>query len=267
MQLQSSHLSFQEYFAARAICEGAQLSGVLPWQWPAWWANMVKIGIEMGDSFGKGLLLASGVNGDSLDLAQKLGGNRPTVLSVLTAVMKFLTSVDLSFNTLGAEGAKPIAEAMSVSKSLTSINLNHNNLGPQGGKAIAEAISVSKSLTKLILFNNKLGAEGGKAIAEAISVSKSLTSVNLGGNSLGLDGGKAIAEAISVSKSLTSINEPLRGLPTAHNGAANTADVALDCGNGGANDNGHDAKHGYWRGGCGQCEERGGAVGKHVHQH
>ena len=94
LQLQSSHLSFQEYFAARAICEGgARLSGVPPWQWPAWWSNTVKIGSEMGDVFGKGLLRASGVDGDSLDLAQKLGGDRPTVLGVLTAVAGSLTSL------------------------------------------------------------------------------------------------------------------------------------------------------------------------------
>ena len=33
LQLQSSHLSFQEYFAARALCEeGAVLSGAPPWR-------------------------------------------------------------------------------------------------------------------------------------------------------------------------------------------------------------------------------------------
>ena len=36
LKLQPSHLSFQEYFAARALWEeGTRLSGVPPWQWPA----------------------------------------------------------------------------------------------------------------------------------------------------------------------------------------------------------------------------------------
>ena len=60
-QLQSSHLSFQEYFAARAFCEeGTVLPGSPPWQWPVWWANSTKIGIEM-EHFGRGLLHAAGM--------------------------------------------------------------------------------------------------------------------------------------------------------------------------------------------------------------
>ena len=70
LRMQSSHLSFQEYFAACALCEeGTKLSGVPPWQWPAWWANAVAIGGEMGEVFGKGLLRAAGVEGDTLDYA------------------------------------------------------------------------------------------------------------------------------------------------------------------------------------------------------
>ena len=69
LEVQSSHLSFQEYFAACALCkEGTKLSGVRPWQWPAWWANAVAIGGEMGEVFGKGLLRAAGVEGDTLSL-------------------------------------------------------------------------------------------------------------------------------------------------------------------------------------------------------
>merc|ERR1739841_273523 len=77
LQLQSSHLSFQEYFAARALCEeGTVLSGAPPWQWPVWWANVVTLGAEMGGRFGRGLLRAAGVTDDTLDLSQqKLGGD------------------------------------------------------------------------------------------------------------------------------------------------------------------------------------------------
>ena len=84
LQIQASHLSFQEYFAARALCEeGTALSGAPPWQWPAWWANAVKLGEEMGSKFARGLLRAVGVTGEALDLSQKLGGDRPTVLRVI----------------------------------------------------------------------------------------------------------------------------------------------------------------------------------------
>ena len=88
LKLQSSHLSFQEYFAARALCEeGTHLSGVPPWQWSVWWQNVVKLGTEM-DGFGSGMLRAAGVQGDTLDLSRKLGGDRPTVLMVLCTMLK-----------------------------------------------------------------------------------------------------------------------------------------------------------------------------------
>jgi hypothetical protein len=95
LKLQSSHLSFQEYFAARVLCEeGTHLSGVPPWQWPAWWQNAVKLGSEM-DGFGSGMLRAAGVQGNALSLSRKLGGDRPTVLMVLCAMLKGSQIVEL----------------------------------------------------------------------------------------------------------------------------------------------------------------------------
>ena len=44
---------------ARALCEGEELSK-LPWELEAWWANMVRMGREMGADFGRGLLNAAG---------------------------------------------------------------------------------------------------------------------------------------------------------------------------------------------------------------
>ena len=55
LRVQSSHLSFQEYFAACALCEeGTQLSGAPFWQWEAEWANTLALGADMGDRFRRG---------------------------------------------------------------------------------------------------------------------------------------------------------------------------------------------------------------------
>ena len=155
LQLQSSHLSFQEYFAARALCEeGTVLSGAPPWQWPAWWSNALAIGAEMGEPFRRGLLRAAGVEGESLDLGKKLGGDRPTAVRavaelacclrevcarpaprlVLLALGRWLLSrrahsstlcacsqLNLASNGLGAEEAKRLAEGLKVKASLTSV--------------------------------------------------------------------------------------------------------------------------------------------------
>ena len=88
LQLQSSHLSFQEFYAARAICEGTAISGSPPWQWEAWWANALRLGQQMGDEFGRGLGQAVGVEGDSLDLSGRLGGHLPTALQAVVSIMQ-----------------------------------------------------------------------------------------------------------------------------------------------------------------------------------
>ena len=94
LQLQSSHLTFQEYFGARALCEGARLSGAKPWQWPAWWANAVKLGSEM-DGFGRGLLRASGEEegSQSLDLTGKLDGSSAVAVEAVAQMMPCLTEI------------------------------------------------------------------------------------------------------------------------------------------------------------------------------
>jgi hypothetical protein len=104
--MRSSHLSFQEYFTVRAICTGNhRLPGDSPpWKWGPFWANVVKLGRENGDIFGSGLLRAAGVQGHKLNLSKQLGGDRPTVLAVVCALMGSLRVLDLSYNELGNEG-------------------------------------------------------------------------------------------------------------------------------------------------------------------
>jgi hypothetical protein len=129
LQMRSSHLSFQEYFTVRAICTGKHRlpRESPPWKWGPFWANVVKLGRENGDTFGSGLLLAAGVKGDELNLRGKLGGDRPTVLAVVCALMGSLRVLDLSDNALAAPGG----------------------LGPQGGAALAEGLKSNSTLTEL----------------------------------------------------------------------------------------------------------------------
>ena len=78
----------------------------------------------MGAPFARGVLRAAGVTGDALDLQQKLGGDRPTVLRVVVLFMAVLTSLNLRENNIRAEGAKAIADALGSGRAvLTSIGL------------------------------------------------------------------------------------------------------------------------------------------------
>ena len=59
----------------------------------------------------------------------------------------FYSTINLRWNSIGAEGAKYVAEALKVNTSLTEIDLGDNNIGAEGAKYVAEALKVNTSLT------------------------------------------------------------------------------------------------------------------------
>ena len=213
LRLQSSHLSFQEYFAARALCqEGTKLSGTPPWQWPAWWANAVELGAQMGDDFGRGLLRAAGVTGDTLDLSQKLGGDPPTVRRVLAAVVASagkLRTLDLSQNRLDAEDARALAPALKTT-ALTSLSVAQNDIVGEAAQQLATAVLSCSSLevlsgvpikklradklTKLDLQGKGLGVTEGIVLAELIQLSPVLQNCNLLKNNLDVESATMLAK-------------------------------------------------------------------------
>ena len=122
LQLQSSHLSFQEYFAARQLCEeqGTLLAGTPPWQWSAWWANVVKLGNEMGDPFYRGLARAAGVGVGVLDLENKLiAGDRTTALPAVCCILRALTELNISSNKMDPKDAMVLAQGLKGNNTLT----------------------------------------------------------------------------------------------------------------------------------------------------
>ncbi|KAK3263113.1 hypothetical protein CYMTET_28064 [Cymbomonas tetramitiformis] len=61
--------------------------------------------------------------------------------------------------------------------SLTTLDLSHNGIGPEGAKAIALAITSNTSLDVLCLLGNDLRAEGARVIVEAFENSTTLTTL------------------------------------------------------------------------------------------
>ena len=107
-----------------------------------------------------------------------------------------LTNLDLFHNSIGAEGAIAIAEALKVNAVVTTLRLNDNNIGPEGAIAIAEALKVNAVLTELNLRLNSIGPEGAIAIAEALKVNAVLTKLDIRINRMGDAGKKAVRDAV-----------------------------------------------------------------------
>ena len=159
---------------ARALCEeGTVLSGAPPWQWPAWWANAVKLGEEMGEPFARSLLSAAGVKGDALDLSQKLGGDRPTVqLHVLCVLLGTgsMTECKLRNNNLGLEGWTSIFNALhnSPNSRISTWDLSGENLGPEIAKLLANYIAVTALVTCCNVLNNNMDVASAQLLVEAV---------------------------------------------------------------------------------------------------
>ena len=51
---------------------------------------------------------------------------------------------------------------------LTSLNLSDNFFGPDGAKALAPALAANSSLTKISVGNSRLGAEGEEELRKAV---------------------------------------------------------------------------------------------------
>ena len=233
LQMQSSHLSFQEYYAARAICLGRQLpaNAAAPWRWEAWWRNTLRLGAEMGDAFGRGLRIAAGESSEHLQLKSKVAGDRPTSLLAISQLMRGASSVQLAHNALTPEEALPIANGLKTSTSLQSLTLASNQLcgvwfdngrfagsySSHGLAMLADSLTSNASLTRLDLSQNSLGVsyvngkrapsvEGLSLVAHAVGSSASLRELNVSYNSIGPQGAKAIGEAFAVSASLSALD-------------------------------------------------------------
>ena len=193
LQMQASHLSFQEFFCARAICKGMHLPGEPPWRWGRWWANTVRLGGELGSKFGVGLVRAAGVTG-KLDLIGQLGGHRPTALASVAAMLHGLSSIDLSENGITPAELETLAHAIRSSATLTGLSLAKNATGNEGAKIMSAVLPESK-LMMLNLFGTGIKESGSQALVAAIGKSPSLTHLNLQYNAVRGEAKKALEAA------------------------------------------------------------------------
>ena len=101
--------------------------------------------------------------------------------------------IDLSRNYIGAEGAKPLAEALRVTASLTSLDVRYNNISGDG----------ASQLSSVVLGNAKIEVFNEVPIKEMRA--DSFTELNLGMNRIGVEGGMVVAGLLPVMASLTKV--------------------------------------------------------------
>ena len=212
LQMQSSHLSFQEFYAARALQSGAFLlppAASEPWRWSAWWSNTLRLGAEMGASFAHGLLASLGSASTSriehgLDIRARIAGDRPTALQAIGILLKIMQAADLRDNRFESlsdvqELAQVIREAGS---SCVHLSLAGNAFGVEGVEELCSVLPIGVkhldfSRTMHCREHDHESAAGIEAIFASSCTSQSLLSLVLQRNRLSDTDGLAIAKALA----------------------------------------------------------------------
>jgi Ran GTPase-activating protein (RanGAP) involved in mRNA processing and transport len=139
-------------------------------------------------------------------------GNRENVETYIEAIADFLknnntlTSLTLTRNSMGDEGAKIIANALRENRTLISLHLDRNRIGDEGIKEIADALKHNPILTSIDLSWNFIGSKGAQAVINASQNNGSLTSINLNANNIGYENPQEIVAALSDNHTLTSLD-------------------------------------------------------------
>ena len=142
----------------------------------------------------------------TLDLSgNSFGDDGATSLSQALAANTSLTTLNLSLNFIGAEGATSLSQALAVNTSLTTLYLSHNSISNAGATSLSQALEVNTSLTTLDLSHNSIGAEGATSLSQALAVNTSLTTLDLSHNSIGAEGATSLSQALAVNTSLTTL--------------------------------------------------------------
>ncbi|KAL0244251.1 hypothetical protein GEMRC1_008843 [Eukaryota sp. GEM-RC1] len=120
-----------------------------------------------------------------------------------------VSGIYLRSNSIGSEGAIPIAEALKVNSSVTEIYLGNNSINSQTQQSLkplhknrmqrsndekhrsglTKALHLRRRMVRnevsgIYLRSNSIGSEGAIPIAEALKVNSSVTEIYLGNNSI-----------------------------------------------------------------------------------
>ena len=116
-----------------------------------------------------------------------------------------LRELDLSWNKLGAVGARAVAKVLPESN-LHVLNLSWTGLGDAGGVAVAAALKQNIALRDLVMSGNQLNTPFCEALVETLQANRSLRTLNLDDNPLGRGGTCALLKCYGRESKLTTLS-------------------------------------------------------------
>ncbi|MEU7417323.1 leucine-rich repeat domain-containing protein [Streptomyces antibioticus] len=167
------------------------------------------------ESFPVGTLRADG----RVDLCkQGLGTAGAARLLPVAAASAHATHLLLGTNTIGDDGARAVADALTDGHGLHTLYLGCNRIGPDGVTVLADALTGDDTVRALWLKRNPAGDAAARALAAALRRNTALRTLDLVNTGLTSDGLAALLDA------LTARPRPVERLFVGGNGL--TADAA-----------------------------------------
>jgi Ran GTPase-activating protein (RanGAP) involved in mRNA processing and transport len=91
---------------------------------------------------------------------------------------RFLTTIILDFNKIGAAGVEALSVGLSLNPKLAVVSLNNCDIGSEAGEVLGNTMAHAM-WQELHLNNNKLGATGVAALSRGLSTNTSLKLLSL----------------------------------------------------------------------------------------
>eukprot|EP00290_Baffinella_frigidus_P036848 CAMPEP_0180300048 /NCGR_PEP_ID=MMETSP0988-20121125/22587_1 /TAXON_ID=697907 /ORGANISM="non described non described, Strain CCMP2293" /LENGTH=207 /DNA_ID=CAMNT_0022280193 /DNA_START=408 /DNA_END=1030 /DNA_ORIENTATION=+ len=113
-----------------------------------------------------------------------------------------VTSLDISANAIGDDGATAIARALNSNSNLKHLDMHACSIRDEGAAALAGGIIGSSSLAAINLRANYIGDRGATLLANAATQSSALRFLVVSSNDFGSPGEAAVARALRENSQL-----------------------------------------------------------------
>jgi len=143
-----------------------------------------------------------------LDLQGNCLGARASAIKLLTEMLfknETISSLDLSSNSLGRQGAIGVASALNYRNQLHDLNLGRNDIGPGGVTGIANVLNEGGTiqgychLKRLTLDWNQIGDDGCIYLAICLEKNSTLSYLDLSKNHIGSPGALQLSKTFSIN--------------------------------------------------------------------
>ncbi|GMH77693.1 hypothetical protein TL16_g07497 [Triparma laevis f. inornata] len=118
----------------------------------------------------------------------------------MLTVNKYLTELDVSWNSIRGDSAQELAECLESNTTLKTLCMSHNAFGDVPSQTIGDVLSRNMSITHLDMSFNSVSPAAAMVIANAFNKNVTVEILMLNGNNIGRRGAESLMQALRRNK-------------------------------------------------------------------